>query len=759
MRSPSKLKSFMPNRLASETSPYLLQHKDNPVDWFPWGDEAFAKARDENKPVFLSVGYSSCHWCHVMEHESFENHEVAGVLNKHFVSIKVDREERPDIDEAYMAAVQASSGRGGWPMSVFLTADKKPFFAGTYFPKEERSGSPSFRTVLSQIVSAWTTRRADLEKAADEFARVLTEALGKPFPASEKQIDQAMIDGAVKAFASNFDPENGGSAGAPKFPPHTGLEFLMRYALQPGTPEDAREISVGMSMLTLERMCMGGIRDHVGGGFHRYSTDEHWVLPHFEKMLYDNALMLSNLKRGMLLASQLEEQLYMLFYMAAGGLVTWLVEEMRSPDGLFYSAVDADSEGVEGKFYTWNETEIRDVLGPRAQAFLKAYNFKPEGNFHDEATHKTTGENIPFLTEEMGFEQAEDLEKLAERRASRVRPGLDDKAIVGWNGLIISALTGPLGEACASRIFAAEEQLGYLPHQITKGVASGRGFLDDYAYFAFGLLSLAEAQEAEGEHAEEGVASRPLQPDLWRAEGERIVREMIELFYDEKEGGFFYTSDRHEDLFGRTKQGFDQPMPSANAIAIRCLLAVGDVERAKKSLQAFSGWMEHAPTATEALYTTALDLMLVEASLAENAAAPLEAVPEVPGQPEAPVAPKPKKEVAVRLEKRELAADSSGLASGKIVIEVPEGLHINSNDPPARWLTPTKLEVRPISGVAQYPPANDDRYEGVVEIPFTVQIPNNESGADFELVVSYQACTDLECLLPQEKTLNCVAYK
>src|SRR5579862_9126398 len=291
----------MSNRLARETSPYLLQHKDNPVDWFPWGSEAFAKANTEDKPVFLSVGYSSCHWCHVMEHESFERDDVAAVLNESFVSIKVDREERPDVDEAYMTAVQLSSGRGGWPMSVFLTPDKKPIFAGTYFPRENRGQQAGFLTICGQIAHLWKTKRSEIEENAGQFANGLIETIARRAPAASAPFDEEFLANGVKALASDFDQEHGGFGGAPKFPPHTAIDFLLHYAARSSAPEDLRELALGMALATLEQMALGGIRDHVGGGFHRYSTDAEWHLPHFEKMLYDNALLAQNY----LVASQL----------------------------------------------------------------------------------------------------------------------------------------------------------------------------------------------------------------------------------------------------------------------------------------------------------------------------------------------------------------------------------------------------------------------------------------------------------------------
>ncbi len=795
----------MPNRLAHETSPYLLQHKDNPVDWYPWGDEAFAKAETEDKPVFLSVGYSSCHWCHVMEHESFEDAGVAAILNKHFVSVKVDREERPDLDGAYMTAVQLSAGRGGWPMSVFLTPDRKPFFAGTYFPKDDRGEYPGFRSILNQIASAWPTKRKDLQKSADEFAVVLAEAITQSAPESSATLDIEFLGNAVKTIASHFDPVYGGTAGAPKFPPHTGLDFLMRFALMAEVPDELRQASVGMALLTLEKICLGGIQDHVGGGFHRYSTDERWVLPHFEKMLSDNALLLGNLARGAMIASQLDERLYVLFYRSMSGIVAWVLSEMTSPEGLFYSALDADSEGVEGKFYVWTSAEVRSLLDAaeggktpngspldRTSEFLRVFSFSDEGNFADEATGQKTGENVLFLTEELGLEQMDDLAVLAEAREKRVKPGLDDKAIVAWNALMISSLVEAgigIGEAerGTMTLLTYEKRHGSLPHQIAKGQTSGPAFLDDYAYFAHALLGLAALYEEVEAGRLEMQGERPegaLSSAQWRSEATRVISEMVARFYDDERGGFFYTSVDQEELFGRTKQAFDQPLPSPNSVAIRCLIEVGDLERAGKSLQAFLGWMEKAPTATEGLYIAAMELLSIadlgsrisdrsvdssfdvdRSTPGENSLNPVggiegsavQGIDSEGGVHEIKRATLP--EVIVRLEAKELRAGGDGSAVGRVVIEVPEGLHLNSSDPPARWLVPTTLTFEGIRAEVAYPAATNDRYEGRVEIPFTVYLPTGESGADFEIVVSYQACTEAECLAPAEKRFSAVVFR
>ncbi|MEZ0324876.1 MAG: DUF255 domain-containing protein [Fimbriimonas sp.] len=737
----------MPNRLENATSPYLLQHKDNPVDWFPWSEEAFEKAQAENKPVFLSVGYSSCHWCHVMEHESFEDEGIASILNQDFVSVKVDREERPDVDEAYMAAVQMTSGRGGWPMSVFLTPDRKPFFAGTYFPKEDREQHPGFATVLTQVATAWRTRTQDVQKAADQLAKAIGETMAAKPPGTFAKLDMPFSTECVRAVLSEFDSENGGFGAAPKFPPHAALELLTLYALQPDAPEDLREASLSVAAFTLEKIVYGGIHDHVGGGFHRYSTDQKWVLPHFEKMLYDNALMLGNLARAAGIVHPIDQRLAGLYIAAAQTLIDWLTREMMAPEGFFYSALDADSEGEEGKFYVWTEAELREVLGAEADEFMKAFNFKSEGNFEDEATHQLTGANIPFLAEDHGGRFDEALAKLRVAREQRIRPALDDKALVSWNGIMIGALAeagmGELAQAAALAILRAERENGELPHQIAKGVASGVAYLEDYACLADGLLKLGAFTHLLEERGE----TREIPASAYIGEGLRLKEEMVARFWDEEGGGFFSTSDRHEVIFGRSKPIFDQPVPSGNAIALRVLVAVGDEERARRTVEAMIGWVQRAPQATEAFLAAALPLI--------DEPAAKEAIDS-----EAPVSqPVAAAEVKVSMSQRELQAGPDGTAEAMIQITIPEGLHLNSHTPPARWLTRTSVEVRPLKAEVGYPESEGDQYKGTIEIPIKVSLAGGKSEGEFEVVVSYQACTDSECLLPTEKRFDCVIYK
>jgi uncharacterized protein len=732
----------MPNRLAKAHSAYLLQHQNNPVDWYPWDEEAFTKAKAEQKPVFLSIGYSSCHWCHVMEHESFEDEEVASILNEHFVSVKVDREERPDLDEVFMTAVQLSSGRGGWPMSVFLTPDKKPFFAGTYFPKEDRGQAPGFKTVLTQIAKGWAGKRTEFVKAADEFSSALGQSLAREAPKTFTHIGPELLDNAIKALAADFDSENGGFGGAPKFPPHTALSFLLDYAASPRSSDELARASLAMALLTLEAMAMGGIHDQVGGGFHRYSTDGQWLVPHFEKMLYDNALLLTNFGKAALLTMESQPEIAGFFAEVSADIVGWLEREMVSENGLYGSALDADSDGEEGKFYVWTLDEINEILGPRAEPFIKTYSITKEGNYHDEVKGELSGKNIIFSEEPPAEDFGPELQKLLISREQRTRPAYDDKQIIAWNALLISAFLtiGEMGRAerVADAILEAEKKHGQLPRQVSKGKPNGEAFLDDYAAFVLGLTDLALTTE---------MAGMPSAPK-WKKEATEHANRMLQLFYDIENGGFFYTSANHEELFGRSKPIFDQPIPSGNALAIQALIKLGDLDKAEKCLNSFVGWMESVPHATEG---SLLGLLYyVESSQEDISEQPVQAVV---------AKPETLSGVEVTLSPKEIVSQDGKQGTGRVIFEIPEDLHLNSHTPPARWLIPTNIEIRPLKATFEFPAAKDDQYIGQVEVPFTVQLPEGESGADFELTVTYQACTNSECLEPQEKRLTGVIVR
>jgi uncharacterized protein len=527
----------VPNRLAEETSPYLLQHKDNPVAWEPWGDEALQRARDQDKPLLVSIGYSSCHWCHVMEHESFEDGDVAAYMNEHFVCIKVDREERPDVDAIYMEACQAMTGQGGWPLNVFCTPDQAPFYAGTYFPPVPTRGMPSWRQLLEAIVEAWTERREEIRQGAPRIVeRLRGAALLEP---SAENIDPRLLDEAAAGLRRSFDPRHGGFGVAPKFPQASALEFLLRR----GDTETVTK--------TLTAMASGGIYDQVGGGFARYAVDARWLVPHFEKMLYDNALLARTYMHGWQVTSD------ELFRRVVEETLGWALREMRGPEGGFYSALDADSEGVEGKFYVWSLDELRSVAGDDAAVWFGA---TAEGNFEG-ANILTRGEGDP---PELGDWRA----KLYDVRKQRVWPGLDDKRLCSWNALMISALADAgavleneqyldAARQCADFVLAKmRDQSGRLLRTWKDGVGRLNAYLEDHAYLVEALLTLYEAT---------------WEPH-WFTAAREIADTMIERFVDDERGGFFDTASDHEQLVARRKSLEDNPIPAGNSSAAFGLL-------------------------------------------------------------------------------------------------------------------------------------------------------------------------------------------
>ncbi len=587
----------MANHLAGSKSLYLRQHAENPVDWYPWGEDAFRLADQLQRPIFLSIGYSSCHWCHIMEHECFIDEAIAAVLNENFISVKVDREERPDVDDTYMAAVQLASGHGGWPMSLFLTPDKKPFFAGTYIPRDSRGSHPGFLDIAQQVAGLWNSKRSLIEKQAEDFAVAVEAAMQRRLDTAvpkEWSRDQALH--AYKELVETFDERSAGFGRAPKFPPHTALSYLLTVAETETRDPEVQRSALRMVFQTLLQMSAGGIHDHVGGGFHRYSTDSIWLLPHFEKMLYDNALLLRLYARAAGLASLYSPPLTERFAATASSIASWLMREMKLPAGIFAAALDADSEGEEGKFYLWSQAEIERLLGQDAPAFCSAYGVKPEGNYSDEATGQLTGLNVlNGLTDPGQFREA--LTKLLSARDLRPKPSRDDKGLVGWNGLLISAFSaaGLLDQArqIARVILQAEQDCGNLPRSLYADEACGTGFLEDFAAFSCGLYDLSKA---DGD-------------DQWSLEAKRLTLEMVRLFWDESRGCFTMPGSDHEKLFGQQVPVTDSPIPSGNALAISCLIDSGDIERASRCLASLRGWMDPFPGATEALYESGLHLL------------------------------------------------------------------------------------------------------------------------------------------------------
>jgi uncharacterized protein YyaL (SSP411 family) len=532
----------MANALARETSPYLLQHRDNPVDWLPWGEEALRRARENDRPLIVSIGYSACHWCHVMERESFEDPRTAKLMNEQFVCVKVDREERPDIDALYMEAVQAMTGHGGWPLNVFVTPEQVPFYGGTYFPPEPRHGMPSFTQVLGAVAEAWQTRNDEIRTTGQRMAeRLQGGALLAP---SDEPMTEAALDDAVARLRSSFDSVNGGWGGAPKFPAASVIEFLLRRGERQ------------MSLYTLRAMASGGIYDQVGGGFSRYAVDATWTVPHFEKMLYDNALLARAYVHGWQVSGD------EILRRTAEETLEWALREMRAPEGGFYSALDADSEGVEGKFYVWMLGELREVLGDDADAAIAWFGASDQGNFEGTNVLESRG---PEPDAEV---RARIRARLLEARAARVRPGLDDKRLAAWNALMIGALAeagAVLGrgdfldaarDAAAFVLDRMRTPEGRLLRTFNAGEARLNAYLEDHAFLLEALLTLYEATFEE----------------RWFEAARDIADTIVARFADPANGGFFSTSDDHEALVARRKDLDDAPIPAGGSAAAFGLL-------------------------------------------------------------------------------------------------------------------------------------------------------------------------------------------
>ena len=553
------------NQLIHETSPYLLQHAHNPVDWYPWGEEALNRSKKEDKPILLSIGYSSCHWCHVMEKESFENEAIAKVMNERFINIKVDREERPDLDELYMNAVQVMTGSGGWPMTVFLTPDLVPFHAGTYFPPEDRGGMPGFPKVLVVVSDYYRTHRGEVGKTEAQMKNTLHQIV-EIIP-SQKTLDAKILSKAFETFESQFDTNNGGFGKAPKFPNSMVLSFLLRFWKNTGT-----KTALEMVEKTLDKMAKGGIYDHLGGGFHRYSVDERWLIPHFEKMLYDNAL-LSRTYLEAYQATRKED-----YRRVAEETLHYVLLEMKSPEGGFYSTQDADSEGEEGKFYVWTRDQIKGILGKeKGTPFCAYYGVDPRGNFEGGRSVLNIVYSLEKVCELYGI-KTKDLKALLEEgrkklfteRQKRVSPSRDEKILTSWNGLMISSFTDGfkiagneeyLNGAKRASNFILQKMMkdGHLMRVFNKGRCNVKGYSEDYAFFIQALLDLYEVT---------------FEID-WLKEADDLNRKMIEQFWDEKKGGFFFTGEGNESLVARSKSPYDNATPSANSVALFNLIRLG----------------------------------------------------------------------------------------------------------------------------------------------------------------------------------------
>ncbi len=584
----------MPNRLINETSPYLLQHANNPVDWYPWGEEALGRARDEDKPILLSIGYSACHWCHVMERESFENDAIAEIMNNHFVNIKVDREERPDLDAVYMEAVQMLTGSGGWPMTVFLTPDGKPFYGGTYFPPVDRHNMPGFPRLLETVANAYQNSNSEIQRVTGQ----LTEQMGRTgnMPRGTGAMDESILHNAYNQLATNFDYQNGGVGSAPKFPQAMTLEILLRYYAH-----GHNDRALSMLELTLEKMARGGIYDQVGGGFHRYSTDSFWLVPHFEKMLYDNALL---------------ARLYLHAWLATGRslyrriteeTLDYVLREMTGDHGGFFSATDADSEGEEGKFFVWSPEEIEAVLGAEEGGlFSTFFGVTPRGNFEGKSIL-----NISVRAADFAERQGVPLDRLIEvidrgkealrqAREEREHPLLDDKALASWNGLMLRAFAEAgaalerqdyLDAAARNAEFLLNElrPQGRLHRSYREGQAKLPGFLEDYSFVADGLLALYEATFER----------------RWLDAAVELTDEMISLFWDEGAGAFYDTGRHHEELVIRPRDVYDNAQPCGGSVAsdllLRLSVVTGNEDYSAKAvapLRTLAELMGRAPAGT-----------------------------------------------------------------------------------------------------------------------------------------------------------------
>ncbi|WXG44182.1 MAG: thioredoxin domain-containing protein [Promethearchaeati archaeon SRVP18_Atabeyarchaeia-1] len=604
------------NRLISEKSPYLLQHAHNPVDWYPWGSEAFEEAKKQDKPIFLSIGYSTCHWCHVMEKESFEDPEVARLMNDSFVSIKVDREERPDIDSTYMAICQMMTGSGGWPLTIIMTPDKKPFFSSTYIPREAKFGRLGMKELIPRIRELWNSQREQLVNSAQGIVMRLTKAEYALEASGEEKSGEETLDTAYNSLSAEFDEEHGGFGGAPKFPTPHHLTFLLRYWKR--TTYDKALLMVEK---TLTSMRLGGIFDQVGFGFHRYSVDSRWFQPHFEKMLYDQATLTMAYAEAYQ-ATKKEE-----YKRTADEILNFVLRDMTSPQGGFYTSVDADSEGQEGKFYLWRKDEIKQILSPEeAELFSSVFNVQENGNFPDETTYKDTGNNILCMSKSLertstdtGIpirELRERLEaarrKLFSARERRIHPSRDDKILTDLNGLMIAGLAeaaqtfdepkySELGKRAADFLLSKMcDSKGKLYHRFKDGEAAIPGFLDDYAFLVWGLTELYEATFETG-YLESAI---------------QLTEYTAKHFWDLENGGFYLSADDAEEVIVRKKDAYDGAHPSGNSVATLNLLHLAHMtekpefeDRASRVIHTLSGTMSRAPAAYTQLLT-ALDFAI-----------------------------------------------------------------------------------------------------------------------------------------------------
>lgn len=744
------------NELIHSTSPYLLQHAHNPVNWMPWGPEAFAKAKRENKPIFVSIGYSTCFWCHVMERESFESEDVAKILNERYIAIKVDREQRPDIDEQLMIATQLLTGRGGWPNSVWLTTDGRPWMAGTYFPKVQ------FMDALTKLGDVWTQQAEAVDQQANVFAEAIREASQTPSGTTLSNNSLSGTQPLARALVESrqiYDAENGGFGAKPKFPPH-GMLRLLAFAARAQDPQ-----ALEMMTRTLDAMWAGGIHDHVGGGFHRYSTDEKWLLPHFEKMLYDNAQLMRAYSEAYEIT---RDELYRV---AVADIARWLAREMTHEQGGFYSAIDSESDGEEGRYYTWSQAELAAQLpAEEARIFEQTFHFEPNGNFTEEASGKRPGTNIPFLNLDAQSlrQHAVDpkltgmLATLQEGRAAREYPHLDDKVLTSWNGLMISSLAHAgrtMNEpdytlaATQAAEFALRELVkdGLLRRTWRNGTAELPGYLEDYAFFIDGLLEL---------HLTTG-------DERWLSDAERLTEQMLQQFEDPDNGAFFFTGSQHETLIVRSKNlNGGGNLPVANGVAASVLLELFKrTQNAKyeqsfeRTLSGLSGILSKSPRQVEHLALAAAEYAQFTASLGDEEASQADA------------------KFSSEAVQAELFVSHAQVAPGQditasLVLNVSEGYHLYGQSMEnTEFVNATSATLRVddslVLDTPQIPEGTPSRDEVLQQdvIKLTGQcvfvLPakvaaDAKVGERIRLVVEleFQACDKTRCLRPQSTTLQ-----
>jgi uncharacterized protein len=767
------------NELIHETSPYLLLHAHNPVDWYPWGPEALERAKAEDKPIFLSVGYSTCYWCHVMERKVFSNPEIATAMNALFINIKVDREERPDLDEIYMTATQILTEHGGWPNSVFLTPDLLPFYAGTYFPPEDSVGRPGFPKVLKAIFDAWTERRTELIASAEKVAGAIrTVTRGNIESAPNQPLDEKLVASGVDYLRTRYNAAYGGFGSAPKFPSPTNLELLLsEYQLK----NDNSPLK--MTRHTLDMMAYGGMYDQIGGGFHRYSVDAKWLVPHFEKMLYDNA----QLAKVYLQAYQLTKN--PLYRRVADETFGFIFREMTSPEGGFYSALDAETDAEEGKYYVWTDEEIQKTLGKKeAKLFMAVYGVDKGANFEGKSilylpnpTEKAA-EQAKKVSEAQLLEELTPLKtKLLKAREKRKRPLLDTKVIVSWNGLMVDAFAygyEVLGDtryrdaATKAADFILKEMRGEdgrLMHTYRNGVVKYDGYLDDYAFFVRGLLALHRATDDE----------------RWLREARGLTDTMIQLFWDDEGGGFYFTLADQQHLLVRTKNPYDSAIPSGNAVAANNLLALAQrtgektyLDRAEKTLQSFTGMMAQSPGGFMQMLLALNRYLSTDwtkiGKANDEVGIDILALPKVQSVERLAF---PSGDALVK----SLASVSSKQVNAKtpfdvkVQLEIAKGWHINANPPSQKELIPTTVSVNPDAPVevvsVNYPKGESvhfdfsgeslDVYSGRVTISMKLKLKrgvSSEKAFPLDLTLKYQACDDQQCLAPSTQTIR-VEYR